>query len=157
MFRFCNSYQIQERPIRVRRKVLFLVFLHVNDLFMHRIVAGVIGRWLQGTDASIFIDSNYPKTVLKENIWKIDSQTCVKTTTVGASKLWPLLAGGRCSEVTLCSKHGKRDPGRYRQVVGLRIEFLRHLSWESFYECERLPISNDRRHVSVSTQWGWAR
>jgi hypothetical protein len=31
------------------------------------------------------------------------------TTTHGTPKLWSLLSGGRCSEVLLCSKSGKRD------------------------------------------------
>jgi hypothetical protein len=30
------------------------------------------------------------------------------TTTFGTPKLWPLLTGGRCSEVPLYSKYGKQ-------------------------------------------------
>jgi len=44
-----------------------------------------------------------PKKLRKgfNNILKLQSNLCV-TTTLGSQNLWPLLTGGRCSEVALC-------------------------------------------------------
>ena len=43
------------------------------------------------------------------SVFKVQSNLCT-TTTLGTQNLWPLLTGGRCLEVILCSKKGKRDP-----------------------------------------------
>jgi len=37
----------------------------------------------------------------------VQSNLCT-TATLGTQKLWSLLTGGRCSEVNLCYKQGKR-------------------------------------------------
>jgi len=58
---------------------------------------------------------NICKHVFHKN-YKIDNFLSIKffwiqrtTATLGTQILWPLLIGGRCSEVPLCYKQGKRD------------------------------------------------
>jgi len=54
----------------------------------------------------------------------IQSNLCI-TTTLGSQNLWPLLTGGRCTEVALCYENWNWDPkkwslqtsGRYSEVV----------------------------------------
>ena len=43
------------------------------------------------------------------SIKMLQSNLCA-TTTLGTPNLWPLLTGGRCSEVALCYKNQKWDP-----------------------------------------------
>ena len=40
--------------------------------------------------------------------FEVQSNLCT-TTTLGTPNLWPLLTGGRCSEVALCNKNRKWD------------------------------------------------
>jgi len=64
---------------------------------------------------------------------QIQSNLCIMTT-LGILNLWPLLTGGRCSEVALCYKKWKMGPqngGRCRQVVVIQGWSLAQV-WQAF-------------------------
>ncbi len=60
---------------------------------------------------------------------KVQSNLCI-TTTLETQNLWPLLTGGRCSEVALCYKNWNWDPKIVVANSGLTV-FLRFVKFLS--------------------------